>query len=188
MSKRARIVVVFGQLGQVADPVNLPHFRDRLTQAGVETILVQHTDSQKAFTFLYNFNGFKGCVGSSLGAMSAVVFAGYLHPQEVDFVGGFQPSDYDPSGHSVNIPLHHGNDPVPYDIVTRAIEVPTTVRRAVCFRNPAVAATGGLGHAIYIAADPTKTKLTVLERPDIHPGDFGVAQDQMFSAVMEAIG
>jgi hypothetical protein len=188
MNKKARIVVAFGQFGRAADPINLPHFRDRLNQAGVETILVQHDDSKSAVNFLRGFRGFTGCVGSSLGAMSAVVFAGYLHPQEVDFVGGFQPSDYDPSGHSVNIPLHHGSEPVPYDIVTRAIEVPATVRRAVCFRNPVVAATGGLGHAIYIAADPAKTKLTVIERLDVHPGDFPPAQDTMFDAVMESIG
>jgi hypothetical protein len=188
ISMSARIAVVFGQFGVAADPINLPHFRDRLMQAGAKTILVQYTDSQQVYDFLHPFSGPSAIVGSSLGAMSSVVFAGYLHPQEVDFVGGFQPSDYDPSGHSVNIPLYHDNEQIPYDTVTRAIEVSNNVREALCFRNPVIAATGGLGHATYIAADPTKTNLTVIERPDVHPGDFGVAQDMMFAVVAKIMG
>src|SRR5215469_16645324 len=120
-----RIAVVFGQYGVVADPVNLPHFRDRLGEMGFETILVQHIDTKKVYDFLWGYHSFCGIVGSSLGAMSAVVMSGYLKPQMVDFVGGFQPSDWDPSGHAVN--LKSGAD-----IITRAVTVPVNVRRAVC--------------------------------------------------------
>ena len=44
MSKRA--VCVFGQFGAAADPLNLPHFQQRLEEEGFETILVQHIDTQ----------------------------------------------------------------------------------------------------------------------------------------------
>lgn len=182
---KARVAVIFGQFGQAADPENLPAFRFRLTSAGVETILVQHTDSQKVYDFLHGFGGFCGTVGASLGAMSAVVFAGYLAPQTIHFAGGFQPSDFDPSGHTVNIPLYHGDSDEPYDVVTRAIEVPSNVVESLCFRNPVAAATGGLGHATFLAADPKKTALTVRERIDVHPGDFGQAADIMFNTIIE---
>lgn len=178
--KAARIAVMFGQFGVTADPISLPVFTKRLTDQGIETILVEHYDSKKVYDFLKGFAGFRGTVGSSLGAMSSVVCAGYLTPTPVDFVGGFQPSDWDPSGHSVNIQ----DGP---DIITRAITVPANVRVAVCFRNPIVAATGGLGHATYIAHDPSKTKLTVINRLDVHPGDFPPAADIMLEKIVEAI-
>jgi len=182
MSMKARVAVVFGQFGAAADPQNLPRFRFRLTSAGLETILVQHTDSQKAFDFLHGFGGFCAVVGASLGAMSAIVFAGYLAPQTIHFAGGFQPSDFDPSGHTVSIPVktEFGDD-----LITRAIEVPTNVCEALCFRNPQLALTGGLGHATYVAADPQKTKLTVVNNLDVHPGDFGDAADAMFNTITE---
>lgn len=179
---KARVACVFGQFGAAADPVSLPVFRDRLNERGVETILIQHYDSKSAYDFLHRFNGFCATVGSSLGAMSAVVFAGYLMPQTIDFVGGFQPSDYDPSGHSVAIQDPSG------DLITRAITVPKNVRHAMCFRNPIGAATGFLGHATYIAADPTVTDLKVINRADVHAGDFPPAADIMFDRLMELIG
>jgi hypothetical protein len=175
-----RIAVIFGQFGLAADPINLPHFRDRLNKAGCETILVEHYDSKAVVNFLRGYKGFTGIVGSSLGAMSSVIIAGYLAPQIINFVGGFQPSDFDPSGHSVAI--HSGAD-----LIIRAVSVPKNVERALCFRNPVVAITGGLGHATYLLApDNHRTKLEVIERPDIHPGDFGVAQDTMFNQIMAA--
>lgn len=169
-----KVAVVFGQFGDAADPVNLPHFRDRLAQAGVGTILIQHTDSQAA----YDFNP-DAYVGASLGAMSVCIMAGYRNPTRVKFVGGFQPSAWDPTGHNVNIP----HDPEP---ITRAVNVPGNVAQALCFRNPIWAATGGLGHATYIAS-ALNTRLEVIDRPDVHPGDFGEAQDIMVARVLEAI-
>jgi hypothetical protein len=181
---KARVAVIFGQFGAAADPLNLPHFRFRLTTGEVETILVEHFDSGKVYNFLHGFDGFCAIVGSSLGAMSAVVCAGYLNPQIVHFVGGFQPSDYDPSGHDVAMPI---DTEFGSDVITRAIEVPENVCEALCFRNPQVALTGGLGHATYIAADPQKTKLTVVNKLDAHPGDFGEAADTMFNTIMGLI-
>lgn len=177
----ARVAVVFGQFGQVADPVNLPTFEQRLQKAGAETILVQHTDSQSVYNFLYGFAGFVGIVGASLGAGAAPIFAGYLKPAKVHFVGGFQPSDWDPVMHEVSI--QNGTD-----LITRAVDVPATVLNALCFRNPVVATTAGLGHATYVLAPGnTTTKLSVIERTDAHPGDFGIAQDTMFVHVMALI-
>lgn len=173
----ARIAVIFGQFGSLADPVNLPAFQQRLQQRGVETILVQHTDSQKTYDFLHAFNGFKGIVGASLGAGAAAVNAGYLRSERVDFVGGFQPSDWDPVMHEVSI--QSGTD-----LITRAVDIQGNVVDALCFRNPIIFATGGLGHATYVKAPGnTTTELTVIERDDAHPGDFGVAQDTMFDKV-----
>lgn len=177
----SRIAVVFGQFGQIADPVNLPSFQQRLQQAGADTILIEHTDSQKAHDFLHGFAGFVGVVGASLGAGAAPIFAGYLDKQKVDFVGGFQPSDWDPVMHEVSIQSGA-------DVITRAVNVPVNVANALCFRNPIIAATGGLGHATYVLAPGNIiTKLTIIERDDIHPGDFGVAQDTMFNRVMALI-
>jgi hypothetical protein len=82
--------------------------------------------------------------------------AGYLKPKQVHFVGGFQPSDWDPSGHTVNLPPPFEGA----DRITRAITVPPNVQNALCFRNPIAAATGGLGHATYITdPDNTTTRL-----------------------------
>lgn len=176
-----RCAVVYGQFGAAADPLNLPAFRNRLAEAGVNTILIQHTDSKSAYDFLHGFDGRIAIIGASLGAMSAVVFAGYLNPQEVDFVGGFQPSDYDPSGHEVAI-QDEG------DLITRAITVPRNVKQALCFRNPIVAATGGLGHATYVLdSNNTTTKLTVVNRVSPHPDDFGRSADEMYAAAMAVL-
>jgi hypothetical protein len=176
-----RVAVVFGQFGAAADPVNLPHFRDRLTQAGVETILVQHTDSQKVYDFLKDYPGKCGIAGASLGAGAAPLFASYLRLRTINFAGGFQPSDWDPVMHAVQIVSGS-------DVITRAVNVTKNVLRAVCFRNPNTAMTGGLGHATYVLADGNNvTNLTVHERLDVHPGDFGPAQDIMFDEVMAAL-
>lgn len=175
----SRVAVVFGQYGALADPLNLPTFRNRLVAQGVETILIQHDDSQKAYDFLHGYEHFCGLVGASLGAMSVAVMAGQLAPQTVHFVGGFQPSDWDPSGHMVCIKSG-------LDVITRAVTVPANVKQALCFRNPILAMTGGLGHATYVLEDAA-TKIEIVERTDVHPGDFGVAQDQMVETVMKAI-
>lgn len=174
-----RVAVVFGQFGAMADPVNLPAFKARLDAAGVETILVQHTDTQKVYDFGHGYTKPFGIIGASLGAGVAPIMAGYLKPLAVDFVGGFQPSDWDPVMHPVLIKSG-------LDIITRAVTVPSNVIKALCFRNPVVVGTGGLGHATYVL-DSAKTELQVIEREDVHPGDFGPAADQMFTAAMEAL-
>lgn len=173
----ARAAIIFGQFGVVADPVNLPHFRDRLNQAGLETILVEHNDSKSVYDFLYCYNGKSAIIGASLGAGAAPLMAGYLRNQTIDFVGGFQPSDWDPVMHSEVI---NGE-------MLRCVTVPANVRIALCFRNSVAVATGGLGHAIYVAANPHVTELEIIDRPDVHPGDFGVAQDYMVEKTLQAL-
>lgn len=179
---KPRVAVVFGQLGAAADPVNLPLFRQRLNDAGVETVLIQHDDTNGAVRFLRGYAGKKGLIGASLGAMSVIVFARYMPEDEFAFAGGFQPSDFDPSGVDVKIV-----ETDPPDVVTRAIYVPKNVKTALCFRNPAFAGTGGLGHATWIADDPKVTRLTVVKRLDIHPGDFPPASDEMLAAALEEL-
>lgn len=180
-TSKGRIAVIFGQYGVLADPINLPHFRDRLDGLGFETILVEHTDTQKVRLFLIGYTGFTGITGASLGAGSAAVIAGYLKPERtIDFVGGFQVSDYDPSTH----PIAH--DPLDPRAPARAVDITSNVQYALAFRNPILAATGGLGHATYVLAPGnTTTKLEVIERNDVHPGDFGPAQDTMVQRIQE---
>ena len=117
---------------------------------------------------------------SSLGAAAAALFAGYVN-EPIDFCGGFQPSDYDPACHPVLI-----KDGL--DVITRAALVSRRVKRAVCFRNPVAAITGGLGHATYVAEDPQATRLDVIKREDVHPGDFPPAQDMMLDECLRALG
>lgn len=172
-----RAAVVFGQFDAAADPVNLPQFENKLKVSGFETVLVQHTDTQKVYDFLRGYKQFTAIVGASLGAGVAPIMAGYLRPDQVNFVGGFQPSDWDPVMHT---------DPA---TGLRAVSVANNVSNAMCFRNPIAAATGGLGHAIYVLAPGNQvTKLEVIERPDIHPGDFGVAADQMLARILSLVG
>jgi hypothetical protein len=179
---KIRAAVVFGQFGAVADPLNLPIFRNRLAKAGVETILVQHFDTQKVFDFLHNFPGRAGIFGSSLGAGVAPVMAGYLKDRPIDIVGGFQPSDWDPCLHPVLI-----KDGL--DIITRAVAVPANVKFALCFRNPIAAGTLGLGHGTYVLAPENHfTELHVTKRADMHPGDFGISQDEMYAAAKIHLG
>lgn len=176
----SRCAVVFGQFGAAADPTNLPAFNQRLIAAGIETTLIQHDDTDGAVNFMRGYSGKIALVGASLGAMSVVVFARYLAPEGVNFLGGFQPSDFDPSGVTVAIP--DGDD-----LITRAIYVPPTVKEALVFRNPVVAMTAGFGHATWLADDPERTKLTVIKREDVHPGDFGEAANEMYAAVTAAL-
>ena len=166
----SRIAFVFGQFGAAADPLNLPNCEQRVKALGVETILVQHTDSQRVYDFLHGYSGFCGAIGSSLGAGAVVLFAKYLKPQKVHFLGGFQPSVWDPV-------MTEGNPPF--------IAVPDSVAQGLCFRNPVWAITGGLGYATWKGNNVTK--LDVIEREDVHPGDFGEAQDQMVAAVKAAL-
>lgn len=178
----ARCAVVFGQFGRAADPIQLPMFNKRLQSAGVETVLIEHDDTKGAYAFLRGYAGKKGMIGASLGAMSVIVFARYMPDDEFAFCGGFQPSDFDPSGVSVEF-----EETDPDDLITRAIFVPKNVKTGLVFRNPVVAMTGGLGHATWIADDIEATKLTIEKRLDAHPGDFPPAQDQMLQAALAAL-
>jgi hypothetical protein len=170
-----RAAVIYGQFGVAADPINLPTFRNRLAAAGIETTLVEHYDRQKVYDFFRGYEGKRGIFGSSLGAGASPLYAGDQKPHPVDIVGGFQPSDWDPIMHL---------DPV---TKLKTVIVPSNVKHAICFRNPVFAITGGLGHAIYKAEEPSKTMLEIKEREDVHPGDFGPAQDYMFDAAVKAL-
>lgn len=177
---KPRVAFMFGQFGAVADPQNFPRCRDRVAEFA-ETILVEHTDSQKVYDFLHGYAGPTALIGASLGAMSVVICAGYLSPQKIDFVGGFQPSDWDPSGHPIEIKEDN-------DVITRCAIVPHNVRFAVCFRNPIAAQTLALGHATYLPAQGnTYTHVEVIKREDIHPGDFDPAQSEMIEKLKAAI-
>lgn len=173
----SRVVVAFGQFGAVADPKNLPSFHTAVVNAGHEAILVQHFATQQAIQFLRGYPGKVGLVGASLGAGAVPIWAGYLQAP-VNFVGGFQPSDFDPVMHTQ---LVDGEE-------LKCVTVPKNVAETLCFRNPMAIATEGLGHATYILDAKNKTtQLKVVNRLDPHPGDFGPAADLMLTALLRAI-
>lgn len=87
----------------------------------------------------------------------------------IDFVGGFQPSLYDPR-------VHNG-----------VIAVPTNVVKAHCIYDPNFVDTGGLGAARYVLPPGSKTILTVTQHPGAHPDDWGVSQDMMFNDVVACL-
>ncbi len=100
--------------------------------------------------------------------------SGDLTDGPVDFVGGFQPSDWDPIAQG---PLHN-----------KTVTVAKNVLVAHCIWNPAFIETGGLGNAHYVITPGAKTKLTTTEHHGAHPDDWGYSQDLMFNHVMQLIG
>jgi hypothetical protein len=146
----------------------MPHMRDRLLALGVECRIFTHDARQDGYNYLHAFVGFRGLAGDSLGAGSAALFAGDLKGP-VDFVGGFQPSAWDPIGKG---PLSN-----------RYITVPPNVRYAHCIWDPVFLDTFGLGNCHYVITQGTKTVLSETRHRGAHPDDWGYAQDVMMSHI-----
>ena len=165
-------IVLAGGLGYpyTETQAGLPTFKTRLEGIGCEVIIVPHTGSQASYDFLKGFVGFKGIFGDSLGAGAANAFA-ENQGVEIDFVGGFQPSNYDPL--------------CKYDPVAKlyCIQVPRNVKFAHCFRNPNWFETGGLGNATYERVPGDKQPCLVTLHNGVHPDDWGYTQDIMFNQV-----
>jgi hypothetical protein len=171
----ARIALIGGQGYPLTETqAGLPTLKRRLNAKGVDTGLgpFSHLDRQKIRDWLHGFHGFRGLIGDSLGAGAAAIYAGDLDGN-VNFVGGFQPSAWDPVGKG---PV---ND--------RTITVAQNVLVAHCIWNPAFVETGGLGNAHYVTVPRSHTKLTTTEHHGAHPDDWGYAQDLMFAHAMSLI-
>jgi hypothetical protein len=172
----ARIALIGGQGFPLTETqAGLPALKTRLNAAGVDTGEgpFSHMDRQRIRDWLHGFKGFRGLIGDSLGAGASAIYAGDLDGT-VDFVGGFQPSAWDPVGQG--------------PISARTIVVAENVSVAHCIWNPWWVETGGLGSAHFVIGSKSKTKLTTTEHHGAHPDDWGWAQDVMFAHVMQSIG
>lgn len=171
-----RVALIGGQGYPLTETqAGLPTLKQRLNAKGVDTGQgpFAHTDRQAIRDWLYGYKGFRGLIGDSLGAGAAALYAGDLDGT-VDFVGGFQPSAWDPIGQG---PINN-----------RMILVAHNVAVAHCIWDPVFVETGGLGNAHYIVSNGAKTKLTLTSHPGAHPDDWGYSQDLMFNHVMQLIG
>lgn len=169
---KSRVALIGGQGWPLTETAaGLPALAKRLQAVGVEVNTFAHDARQQIHDYLAGFVGFRGLIGDSLGAGAAALYAGDI--SQADFVGGFQPSAYDPIGQG---PL---ND--------RTITVAKNVAVAHCIWDPVFFDTFGFGYAHYVVAPGAKTKLTVTEHRGAHPDDWGYSQDLMFNHLMQCI-
>jgi hypothetical protein len=169
----SRIALIGGQGWPLTETAaGLPTLEQRLKAQGVEVQTFAHDARQQIHDWLPYGDSLLGLIGDSLGAGASAVYAGDV-PCAIGFVGGFQPSAWDPIGQG---PL---ND--------RQIVVAKNVLVAHCIWNSNFAMTGGLGNAHYVVAPGAKTRLTITDHPGAHPDDWGYSQDLMFTHVMLCI-
>ena len=161
-----RIVLMYGMGGALVEwwANGNRLLETRLRAIGFQTLLVNWNERQKAYDFLHGHTGKIALCGDSLGAGSAAQYAGD-HQRAVDFVGGFQPSDYDTRAKR------------------KTILVPLNVVRAHCIYDPRFVDTLGLGQSQYVLPPKSKTILTTTQHPGAHPDNWGVAQDIMFNDI-----
>ncbi len=166
---KTRIALIGGQGWPLTETAaGLPTLQRRLEAKGIEVHTFAHNARQQIRDWLHGYGGFRALIGDSLGAGAAALYAGDLDGK-VDFVGGFQPSAWDPVGQG---PVHD-----------RTIAVAANVLVAHCIWNPSFFETGGLGNAHYVVSS-RKTKLSTTEHHGAHPDDWGYAQDLMFTHLM----
>jgi hypothetical protein len=168
----ARIALIGGQGYPLTETqAGLPTLKASLNAKKVDTGVgpFPHTARQQIRDWLYGFRGFRALIGDSLGAGAAALYAGDLDGN-VDFVGGFQPSAWDPVAQG--------------PIGDKTVTVAKNVLAAHCIWNPAFIETGGLGNAHYVITAGSKTVLTTTEHHAVHPDDWGWSQALMFAHVM----
>jgi hypothetical protein len=178
---RPHIALIGGQGWPLTETLaGLPTFARRLAEMGVEVQTFAHTARQAIRNFLdeaadwHSVSGhpwppgsfWRGLIGDSLGAGAAALYAGDVKGP-VAFVGGFQPSAWDPIGQG--------------PLTDRTIRVANNVLVAHCIWDPVFVDTAGLGNAHYVAG-PT-TRLILTEHRGAHPDDWGYAQDVMLEHI-----
>jgi hypothetical protein len=167
-----RIALIGGQGWPLTETqAGLPTLATRLQQLGVIVKTFGHADRQGISAFMVGGAGFRGLVGDSLGAGAAALYAGDFKGP-INFVGGFQPSAWDPIGQG--------------PISARVITVAPNVKVAHCIWDPVFVETGGLGNAHYVV-HPGKTILTTTEHHGAHPDDWGYAQDLMVNHISQLL-
>lgn len=170
---KARIALIGGQGWPLTETeAGLPTLEARLRAKGIDARTFAHDARQPIHDFLNVTVDFRALIGDSLGAGASALYAGDLRDQ-MDFVGGFQPSAWDPIGQG--------------PINSRIIVVARNVLVAHCIYDPNFADTGGLGNAHYVITPGSATRLTVTAHYGAHPDDWGYAQDLMFTHVMYCI-
>ncbi len=170
--KTACVAVVFGLGGGALDPAGgESRLVARLKALGVDTGAspYQYYDTNGIVGLLRGTAlgkaEFKAIVGDSLGACNAPFFA-QQYGHTVDYIAGFQPSEYG---------MHA---PVPPNVV-----------RAHCIYDPYWIDTWGLGHAKWeLAPGNRTTKLILTEHRGAHPDDWGYSQDLVFAEIKSLIG
>jgi hypothetical protein len=166
-------IALIGGMGWPATETQagLPTLAKRLQELGVTVQTFAHDNRQGISSFLAGATGFRGLVGDSLGAGAAALYAADLK-SPVDFVGGFQPSAWDPIGQG--------------PISARTITVASNVKVAHCIWDPLFVETGGLGNAHYVI-HPGATILTTTEHHGAHPDDWGYSQDLMVNHIAQLL-
>lgn len=148
----------------------MPTLQQRFVAIGVTCQIFTHLDSNGCYAFLKGYSGFRAIIGDSLGAGAANRFA-QDQGDAIQFVGGFQPSNYDPL--------------CKFDPTTQLyyITVPSNVKVAHCIRDPNWIDTSGLGNATYERLPGDKQPCLVTLHPGAHPDDWGYSQDLIFNQV-----
>lgn len=144
----------------------LQRFKDK----GADAILLNWNQRQESYNFLHGYKGKRALLGDSLGAGSAVQYAGDLNDGTVDYCGGFQPSMDDARA------------------TKGEITVPANVSIAHCVHDTVWLDTMGLGQAIYVKTPGSKTIVFVTDHRGAHPDDWGYSQDLLFNEAMTHLG
>ena len=170
-----RIALIGGQGWPATETVwGLPTLERRFHEVGFEAQQFSHLARQEIRDYLRASTGLLGLIGDSLGAGAAALYPLDLQPSRyVTFVGGFQPSAWDPIGQGPTS--------------SRTIKVAPNVRFAHCIWDPIFTDTAGLGNAHYMVTPGSKTTLTLTEHRGAHPDDWGWAQDLMFAHAVAAL-
>ncbi len=169
-----KIAIIFGLGGGWLDPRGGEvYLAERCKSIGLTVGgPFSYTDGQGVYDFLKEAD-WRAIVGDSFGADFGPQYAGTLAPLKVDYLAGFQPSDY-----AANIQTDADG--------TKYIPVPANVLTAHCIRDPDWIDTGGLGYAAWKAVSKN-TRLLITEHRGAHPDDTGYAQDLVFSEIKSLI-
>lgn len=163
-----RIALIGGQGWPATETVlGLPTLQKRLQAEGFDVQSYSRLWREQIRDWLIDTPSPIALIGDSLGAGAAAIYAKDLAPRLVQFVGGFQPSAWDPVGEGPT--------------TDRIIPVSINVTFAYCIWDPVFLDTGGLGNAHYVIAPGQKTSLSLTEHRGAHPDDWGYAQDLMVS-------
>lgn len=155
--------IVYGLGGSLFDPATgEAYLVQRLKAIGVQCgpSPFQESDTEGVVDWLKDKIGTKVIIGDSLGANNAPFFVSQLK-EPVDYIAGFQPSEYG-----------------------QHFPIPSSVGRAHCIYDPYWIDTGGLGYYEWeLGPDNHTTKLVVTQHRGAHPDDWGWSQDIVFNEV-----
>lgn len=167
---KARIVLMGGLGYPVTETAaGMPALKARFDALGAETLLTSWKDRQSVFNFMNGFGGLRLYFGDSLGAGSAAQYPGDVKG-EVDYAGGFQPSDHD-----ARASWDH------------KITVAANCKRAHAIYDPVWVDTLGSGHSTYTGAHGAKTIVLNTEHRGMHPNDWGWSQTLLFNEALELL-